>query len=138
MPGFVYEFEWNEAKAIANPARHGVGFPRAAEVFRDPLSLTIADEDHSENEQRWITLGKDTEGRYALVVHTFEEPDPGIAPVRLISARCPTPREMLTSRIQALQKLVGLPSPDQFAPARGLYRGNRRGVGIERLDCSPM
>jgi uncharacterized DUF497 family protein len=53
-----------------------VDFERAAQVFRDPLALTIPDEEHSGNEARWITLGKDMAGRYVLVVHTFEELSP--------------------------------------------------------------
>ncbi len=100
MAAFVYQFEWDLAKAIANLARHAVAFPRATEVFRDPLSLTIRDDDHSEDERRWITLGKDAEGRYLIVVHTFDEQESGIARVRLISARRPTRRE-----IQAYEKL---------------------------------
>ena len=48
-------------------------FERATHVFRDPLALSIPDEEHSETEVRWITLGRDASGRYVLVVHTFEQ-----------------------------------------------------------------
>jgi len=47
MAVFLYEFEWDPVKAHANFVKHGVDFERAAEVFRDPLALTIPDEDHS-------------------------------------------------------------------------------------------
>jgi uncharacterized DUF497 family protein len=60
MAAFLYEFEWDPVKAKANFTNHGVDFERAAQVFRDPLALTIPDEEHSESEVRWITLGKDT------------------------------------------------------------------------------
>jgi uncharacterized DUF497 family protein len=73
MAAFLYEFEWDPVKAKANFSKHGVDFERAAQVFRDPLALTIPDEEHSEREFRWITLGKDVAGRYLLVVHTFEQ-----------------------------------------------------------------
>jgi uncharacterized protein len=49
-----------------------VDFERAATVFLDPLALTIPDQDHSETEARWITLGKDAMEQYVVVVHTFE------------------------------------------------------------------
>jgi len=69
--------------------KHGVPFARATEVFRDPLALTIPDEEPSEAEIRWITMGKDMGGQYILVVHTFEEVAGVLARVRLISARPP-------------------------------------------------
>ena len=67
---------------------------RATEVFRDPLALTIPDEEHSEAEVRWITMGKDMGGQYILVVHTFELVTGTLARVRLISARPPTREEV--------------------------------------------
>ena len=72
MAAFLYEFEWDPAKASANFTKHGVDFERAAEVFRDPLALSIPDDVHSVTEARWITMGKETHGQYVLVVHTFE------------------------------------------------------------------
>ena len=65
-------------------------FERAATVFRDPLAVTIPDDEHSETEVRWITLGKDASGQYTLVVHTFEWLPDERGRVRLISARRPT------------------------------------------------
>jgi uncharacterized DUF497 family protein len=60
MAAFLYEFEWDPVKAQTNNFnKHGIDFERAATVFLDPLALTIADEDHSDTEARWITLGKD-------------------------------------------------------------------------------
>lgn len=57
MP-FFFEFEWDHNKAKTNFQKHGVYFESAAEVFRDPLALTIPDEEHSEAEVRWVTLGR--------------------------------------------------------------------------------
>ena len=45
-------FEWDEEKATANQAKHGVSFGEATTVFRDPLSLTIYDPAHSVAEDR--------------------------------------------------------------------------------------
>ena len=94
MASFGYEFEWDRAKAQANFAKHGVNFEQAAEVFLDPFALTIADDEHSMGEIRWITLGKDVLGQYVLVVHTFEQSDGSIARIRIISARQPTRSEI--------------------------------------------
>jgi uncharacterized DUF497 family protein len=58
------------------------------------LALTIPDEEHSVNEIRWITLGKDTTGRYLLVVHTFEQLTDELGRIRMISARGPTSVEV--------------------------------------------
>jgi uncharacterized protein len=55
MAAFLYEFEWDPAKASANINKHGLDFERAATVFLDPLAVTIPDEEHSGNEVRWIT-----------------------------------------------------------------------------------
>lgn len=60
----------------------------------DPLAVTILDEEHSEAEVRWITLGKDATGRYALLVHTFESLGDERGRIRLISARGPTKAEI--------------------------------------------
>jgi uncharacterized DUF497 family protein len=37
-----YTFEWDPAKAKENLRRHGISFDRAAEVFLDPLTASIA------------------------------------------------------------------------------------------------
>ena len=94
MAGFVYEFEWDPGKATANFNKHKVSFERAAEMFRDPLALTIPDEEHSGTEVRWVTLGKDSAGKYVLAVHTFMQLSDEIGRVRLISARPPTRAEV--------------------------------------------
>lgn len=94
MAAFLYEFEWDPVKAKANFRKHGVDFERGAQVFRDPLALTIPDEEHSESEVRWITMGKDMTGQYLLVVHTFEQLTHESGHIRMISARRPTSAEV--------------------------------------------
>jgi uncharacterized DUF497 family protein len=56
MAAYLYQFEWDPDKAKINFNKHGVHFEQAAQVFRDPLALTIPDEEHSAR-ARWITLG---------------------------------------------------------------------------------
>jgi uncharacterized DUF497 family protein len=101
MADFLYEFQWDPAKAQTNLSKHGLDFRLAATVFRDPLAVTIPDKEHSETEARWITLGKDASGQYTIVVHTFEWLDAKRGRVRLISARRPTKAEIRDYEDQA-------------------------------------
>ena len=52
-----YDFEWDVRKAKTNVRKHKISFERATEIFRDPNALSIVDEEHSEYEERWITIG---------------------------------------------------------------------------------
>jgi uncharacterized DUF497 family protein len=94
MASFLYEFEWDPVKAQTNFNKHGLDFESAGTVFLDPLAVSIPDEEHSETEARWITLGRDATDRYVTVVHTFEPLSSERARVRLISARRPTKAEI--------------------------------------------
>ena len=81
-------FEWDEEKAAENLAKHGVSFAEASTVFADPLSRTIPDPLHSDEEDRFVILGESTSGHTLVVVHTYREEN-----IRIISARRATPRE---------------------------------------------
>jgi uncharacterized DUF497 family protein len=83
----IYQFTWDDTKARSNAAKHGVTFKQAMSVLRDPLALTIYDEEHSDQEERWITLGQTANGQYLVVVHTFQPTGPDEVTVRIISAR---------------------------------------------------
>jgi uncharacterized protein len=50
------KFEWNKRKAQQNLQKHQVDFIEASTVFADKLSITIPDPDHSEDEERWVTI----------------------------------------------------------------------------------
>jgi hypothetical protein len=78
----MIEFEWDPEKAESNIGKHRVGFQEAGTVFGDPLEISIFDPDHSENEDRYITIGMSSAGRVLMVAHT----DRGDH-VRIISAR---------------------------------------------------
>lgn len=81
-------FEWDENKAHGNLKKHGVSFEEASTVFGDPLSQTIADPLHSEDEDRFVTLGESHRHRLLVVVFTERGEN-----VRIISARRATRRE---------------------------------------------
>jgi uncharacterized protein len=81
-------FVWDAAKAAENLAKHGVSFEEASTVFRDPLSQTGRDPDHSLDEERFIVFGLSTSGRLLVVAHV-ERNDT----IRIISARAATASE---------------------------------------------
>lgn len=89
----IYEFDWDVAKADANARKHGVTFEQAMTVFLDPLARTIYDDEHSESEERWVTIGRDEGGATVVVVHTLTPTTAENALVRIISAREATSRE---------------------------------------------
>ncbi len=72
---------WDSKKAVANPKNHdGVTFVEAQHVLLDPYALTRED-NNSEDEQRFITLGMGGKQRILVVVYTYRE-----EAIRLISA----------------------------------------------------
>jgi uncharacterized DUF497 family protein len=82
-------FEWDGHKAVANASKHGVSFEEAATAFGDPLSITVADPDHSIDESRFVLIGKTFKDRTVVVVHTERGDN-----IRIISARPATRREI--------------------------------------------
>jgi hypothetical protein len=77
-------FEWDESKAAANRAKHGVSFGDALTGFDDPFALVARDDAHStpDEERRWLIGGGDT----AVFVVVFTVREEGNL-YRLISAR---------------------------------------------------
>jgi uncharacterized DUF497 family protein len=88
-----YNFDRDPVKESQNIREHKVAFRRAATVFRDPNQLSIYDEEHSEGEDRWITIGIDSSGILRVVIHTFEQVDEDLCEIRIISARKATSAE---------------------------------------------
>ena len=88
-----YDFDWDPAKEKANISKHKVGFRKATTVFRDPNQISIYDQEHSDDEDRWITIGIDSSGVLRVVVHTFEQVTESSCEIRIISARAATNRE---------------------------------------------
>ena len=82
-----YSFDWDPAKAKQNLRKHGVSFERAAKVFLDSFAISIFDDEHSEDEDRWITIGSESNDVLLVVVHTFRGTDAQSSLIRIISAR---------------------------------------------------
>ncbi|HIJ81601.1 MAG TPA: BrnT family toxin [Desulfuromonadales bacterium] len=81
-------FEWDEQKAAGNLKKHGVSFQEAKTVFGDPLSITVADPEHSDSEDRFIDIGLTENGRLLVVAYTERG-----TKIRIISARLALPVE---------------------------------------------
>ncbi|MDD3925404.1 MAG: BrnT family toxin [bacterium] len=89
-----YYFVWDPKKAGSNSRKHGVSFETASTVFHDPRALSIFDDKHSIEEDRWITLGMDSSGVLTVVCHTFEEEAEDSYRIRVFSARRATRTEI--------------------------------------------
>jgi uncharacterized DUF497 family protein len=83
---FQYQFDWDPVKGRENARRHRVTFERAATVFLDREALSMFDEEHSRDEDRWVTLGLDRTGTLLVVCHTYQEETGTSARIRIISA----------------------------------------------------
>ncbi len=82
------DFEWDDAKAESNEEKHGVSFAEAMTIFADTLSVTGYDPGHSDDEDRFLTMGMSVDGRLLVVSHTDRA-----EAVRIISAREASRRE---------------------------------------------
>jgi uncharacterized DUF497 family protein len=76
------KFSWDPEKAATNVKKHGVSFEEASTVFRDALSATGFDPDHSVGERRFVTFGNSRHNRLLVVAHTE-----GGGSIRIISTR---------------------------------------------------
>ena len=51
------EFEWDPEKEKENFEVHGIHFKTAEQVFLDPFCMERRDDDSSDEEDRWQTMG---------------------------------------------------------------------------------
>ncbi|MEG3845077.1 BrnT family toxin [Microcoleus sp. herbarium14] len=83
-------FQWDEQKNKINQQKHGISFEEAESVFFDDYAVQFWEEEHSQEEERFLLLGISSKMRILLVVHCFREED---SIIRIISARKPTKNE---------------------------------------------
>lgn len=86
------QFLWDTEKEKANKRKHGIAFSEACYVFADKSMLTLYDEEHSGEEDRWTTIGQTPDNHILVVVHTYRKVK-GAEAVRIISARKATKHE---------------------------------------------
>jgi uncharacterized protein len=83
------EFEWDEAKRLANLDKHGIDFIDVPDVFDGDI-VTVEDDRYSYGEQRFITFGILQE-RIVAIVHAERDES-----IRIISTRKATKYEQRT------------------------------------------
>ncbi len=83
---FDFEFEWDEAKAAANWAKHGIAFVKAVALF-SAVFIEVDATRLQDGEARRKAIGP-IEGRLFTVVFTQR-----LGNVRVISARRSNPQE---------------------------------------------
>lgn len=86
-------FEWDEEKAKANEANHGVSFDEGKTVFGDTFAITIADPAHSLHEDRWVDIGFSSRERLLVVWYTERR-----GRIRIIGCRKATTTEQRVYR----------------------------------------
>ena len=79
--------EWDDNKNLSNKKKHGIDFDLAVKVFNDTNRIEAYDEAHSEDEDRFITLG--LVENVILVIYTMRDDS-----IRIISARVATKDEV--------------------------------------------
>ncbi len=80
-------FEWDANKARDNIRKHNISFEEAKTVFNDPLLVTFPDEEHSQSEERLISVGVSAKDKMLLVVHTERRETEEFLLIRIISCR---------------------------------------------------
>jgi len=84
------KFEWDPDKNKKNNRKHRVDFSEAETVFEDDRAIEMFDEEHSDDEDRFIIIGLSTKERELMVCHCYRN---GGEVVRIVSARKATRSE---------------------------------------------
>ncbi len=85
---------WDKSKNAANIRKHRITFEEAAEVFDDPLHISVLDKRFDYFEERWITIGLSKKGNILVVGHLYLLAS-GEETLRIITARKATKKERM-------------------------------------------
>ncbi len=77
-------FDWDSGNLRKSEVKHGVTQAEAEEVFFNNPLLVSADDKHSEEESRYLALGKTNKHRGLTIIFTLRQ---GGTLIRVISAR---------------------------------------------------
>ena len=78
----VFEFEWDQGNKEKNLNKHKVTDEECEEVFFDPMKKISRDTLHTNQEKRYLVLGKTKKDRLLFIVFTIRKNK-----MRIISAR---------------------------------------------------
>lgn len=76
------EFEWDEGNDVKSYSKHGVSCLEAESLFQDERRLDFRDPLHSQDEERFVTLGQSSRPRILFAAWTLRK-----GKVRVISVR---------------------------------------------------
>lgn len=82
--GAITGFEWDSGNRRKSEVKHSVSQVEAEEVFFNQPLLVSADVKHSEDESRFLALGKTNKARALTVIFTLRQAG---TLIRVISAR---------------------------------------------------
>lgn len=82
------KFEWDVENLDKNYQKHGITIKEAEELFLDKDVLIVEDIKHSQEEERFIAIGKTFEGKILFAVFTARKDK-----IRLISVRMANKKE---------------------------------------------
>ena len=80
----VTGFDWDAGNERKSKVKHTVGRFEAEQVFFNQPLLVLADQKHSQNEERYHALGKSNDARLLHITFTLRSAD---TLIRVISAR---------------------------------------------------
>ena len=80
-------FDWDPEKNTININKHGISFKEAATVFSDEHAVEFDDEAHSQEEERFIIIGRSKRLRVMVVCHCYRVSKSKGSIIRIISAR---------------------------------------------------
>jgi uncharacterized protein len=105
-----------------NVAKHGVTFEKAIIVFDDPLAISIGDPRHSEDEDRYITIGTSFFSDVLVVSHTFRDER-----IRIINARPASKAEIRRYMSGTFDQIRDKPTDDDEMRAEYDFSNGVRG-----------
>jgi len=124
-------FEWDSEKALLNWKKHTVNFEDAALVFADENRIERFDSEHSDDEDRYITIGKVESVLFVIYTERGEI-------TRLISARRATAKErgiiMLVTKVIDLNAPL---TPEQLERLKLLENMTEDDIVFDE-DCPPQ
>ena len=116
-------FEYNEEKNRINIQKHGISFRSAARVFFDYDRIELFDEENSQEEERYDTIGDTSAGSFISGSTVIGNAEPSSSQVNDILFVVYTERDMVeeNGKITEVTRLISARLATNFE--RGLYYG---------------
>lgn len=112
-------FEYDEEKNRKNIEKHGISFKSAARIFFDYDRIEMIDEEHSEDEDRYNTIG-DTSAGNLTIIGNLGDPEDSLNDILFVVY---TERETVSEEGESVEvtRLISARLATSFE--RGIYYG---------------